>query len=362
MKSEQVSVAVLCGGKSRRMGQNKAKLCIGEKTFLEQIVENFRYADKIEEVLLSVRKKNDYAEVYGIHVEDLQTDQGPLMGMYSVIQVCSREDIWIMSCDMPLIDWSVAEYLYPYLLEDVDAVIPVDQNGKKYMLCAWYKKSAGKRIKEQLDSRDYKVQHLLDKLRVCYVAVEGIPDGKRKFQNINTMEEYNRIQKEKKIPVVSFVAYSGTGKTTFLEKLIPDLKKRGLRLAVVKHDGHNFQIDYEGKDSDRFTKAGADVTGLISSEQAVLIENRKIMPERFIGKIQNVDLILTEGFKREKWPKIMLHRKANGKPVPLPPEKCLAVVSDDPQIKCAYTFELDEVEKVADFLVKWRQRIAYETD
>ena len=94
---------------------------------------------------------------------------------------------------------------------------------------------------------------------------------------------------------VQLAAPSGTGKTTFLEKLIPKLKAYGLKIAIVKHDGHRFDIDHEGKDSDRFTKAGADVTGLISSEKAVLMDNRTVDPEEFLKKIDGVDLILTEG-------------------------------------------------------------------
>ena len=58
------------------------------------------------------------------------------------------------------------------------------------------------------------------------------------------------------IPVIAFAAYSGTGKTTLIEKLVRELKNRGLRLAVIKHDGHKFEIDHEGKDSWRFAKAG----------------------------------------------------------------------------------------------------------
>lgn len=205
-------------------------------------------------------------------------------------------------------------------------------------------------------------------------------DGSHKFQNINTREAYqtftgqsdsisNRescgksagtvVRPDKElhtdIPIVSFVAYSGTGKTTFLERLIPKLKARGLKIAIVKHDGHRFEIDHEGKDSDRFTKAGADVTGLISSEKAVLMENRQTDPEDFLKKIDGVDLILTEGFKQGPWPKIMLHRKGNGKPMPLLPEECLAVISDAEVMDCENLFTLEEAEKTADFLFRYVQ-------
>lgn len=152
------------------------------------------------------------------------------------------------------------------------------------------------------------------------------------------------------------MAYSGTGKTTFLEKLIPKLKAYGLKIAIVKHDGHRFDIDHEGKDSDRFTKAGADVTGLISSEKAVLMDNRTVDPEEFLKKIDGVDLILTEGFKHGPWPKIMLHRKENEKPMPLRPEECLAVISDVDVEDCENVFPLDDVGKTAVFLLQYIQQ------
>ena len=373
------SAVILCGGKSTRMGQDKAGLLIGKKTFLQQIEENLKDAD---EILLSVKDRRDYPEIGARHIEDREADKGPLMGLCSALEECSYDKVWVMSCDMPLVNWDTAQKLEHYLTDGIDAVIPVDRNGKKYVLCAWYRKSTLEILKEQLESGDLKVKHLLGRLRVCYVAVEGLTDGSHKFQNINTREEYqaftgqsdsisNRescgksagtaVRPDKElhtdIPIVSFVAYSGTGKTTFLERLIPKLKARGLKIAIVKHDGHRFEIDHEGKDSDRFTKAGADVTGLISSEKAVLMENRQTDPEDFLKKIDGVDLILTEGFKQGPWPKIMLHRKGSGKPMPLLPEECLAVISDAEVMDCENLFTLEETEKTADFLFRYVQNI-----
>ena len=374
------SAVILCGGKSTRMAQDKAELLIGKKTFLQQIEKNLKDAD---EILLSVKDRRDYPEIGARHIEDREEDKGPLMGLCSVLEECSYDKVWVMSCDMPLVNWDTAQELEHYLTDGIDAVIPVDRTGKKYVLCAWYRKSTLEILKEQLESGDLKVKHLLGRLRVCYVAVEGLSDGSHKFQNINTREEYqaftgqsdsisNRescgksagtaVRPDKElhtdIPIVSFVAYSGTGKTTFLERLIPKLKARGLKIAIVKHDGHRFEIDHEGKDSDRFTKAGADVTGLISSEKAVLMENRQTDPEEFLKKIDGVDLILTEGFKQGPWPKIMLHRKGTGKPMPLLPEECLAVISDVEILDCENVFPLEEIEKTADFLFRYIQNIS----
>lgn len=154
------------------------------------------------------------------------------------------------------------------------------------------------------------------------------------------------------IPIFSLVAYSGTGKTTFMEKLIPELKKRGFRLAVIKHDGHDFEIDQEGKDSYRITKAGADITGLISKTKAFLLENRNVDVQKIIDKLQDIDLVLTEGYKTGSWPKIMLHRQATGKDLPLNPKDCLAVVSDVPVKGARNFFQLEDAAGLAEFIVK----------
>lgn len=153
------------------------------------------------------------------------------------------------------------------------------------------------------------------------------------------------------IPVYSFVAFSNTGKTTLLEKLIPELRRRGLRVAVVKHDAHEFDIDHKGKDSWRMTQAGAEVTAVASATKAAVMENRFIPIEELIDRIRDVDIILTEGYKHGPWPKIALQRSGNGKPLPLRPEECLAVVSDVPVETKTPCLGLDDIERLADIIM-----------
>ena len=154
------------------------------------------------------------------------------------------------------------------------------------------------------------------------------------------------------IPVYSFVAYSGTGKTTLLEKLIAELKARGLRVAVIKHDAHEFDVDHEGKDSWRFTRAGADVTAIASESKAAIMENRPVTFETLLERITDVDIILTEGYKHEKWPKIAVRRDATGKPLPVPVEDCFAIVTDVPEHTDKPCFGLEDVQGLADLLVR----------
>ncbi len=153
------------------------------------------------------------------------------------------------------------------------------------------------------------------------------------------------------IPVYSFVAYSNTGKTTFLEKLVPELKARGLRVAVYKHDGHDFEIDKEGKDSYRMTKAGADVTLISSATKAVIMENRYVDPEELVSRISDVDIIIVEGWKAGPWKKIAMRRSANGKDFPIPASECFALISDTPVKGYDNVFDINDAEGVAKLLI-----------
>ncbi len=159
------------------------------------------------------------------------------------------------------------------------------------------------------------------------------------------------------IPVVGFAAYSGTGKTSLIEKLVRELKSRGIRVAVVKHDGHEFEVDRQGKDSWRFTQAGADVTVVASDTHAAFLENHSMSAQDILVRIQGVDLILVEGYKKECWPKILLRRE--GCPMPeVPKEQMLAVVCDqempEEKVPC---FSWENVTGLVDFLLDWKDKI-----
>lgn len=163
-------------------------------------------------------------------------------------------------------------------------------------------------------------------------------------------------QKEKHIPVVAFAAYSGTGKTTLIEKLIRNLKARGLRLAVIKHDAHHFDIDREGKDSWRFTHAGADMTIVSSPEKTAVIETRERTLYDNLSMIHDVDLILVEGYKNEEIPQIGICREAAGKGFVHPIERYLAVVTDcELPENAPKSFGLDEIDGICDFIAEYMQ-------
>lgn len=154
------------------------------------------------------------------------------------------------------------------------------------------------------------------------------------------------------IPVVAFSAYSGSGKTTLIEKLIPVLKGKGLRLAVIKHDGHEFEIDHQGKDSWRFTKAGADITVINSAKKTAGILNGPLSLDGILREVGNVDLILVEGYKNEALPRIGIARKETGKGFTDEIGRFAALVTDldvTAEIPC---FGLDDIAGISQFIME----------
>ncbi len=157
------------------------------------------------------------------------------------------------------------------------------------------------------------------------------------------------------VPVITFVGKSGTGKTTFLEKLIPELKSRGLRLAVLKHDAHHFEMDRPGKDTYRFTAAGADVVTISNAEQFAMIERppAELSVRDIVARLPETDLVLTEGYKQSAYPKIEIHRAALHRPLIAPPEQTLAVMTDEPLDAPVRQIPLDDVSACADLIIAY---------
>lgn len=153
-------------------------------------------------------------------------------------------------------------------------------------------------------------------------------------------------------PVFSFIAYSNTGKTTYIENLIACLKGRGLRVGAIKHDGHRLSIDAEGKDSWRFARAGADVVAVSDADKCAVMEYRPLEFEDIVARMRDVDIILCEGWHTNARNIIGIFRQASGGGLKPDIADCLAVVSDTAMDSGAVpVFPLDDPEPLAEFLI-----------
>ncbi|MBY5993260.1 bifunctional molybdopterin-guanine dinucleotide biosynthesis adaptor protein MobB/molybdopterin molybdotransferase MoeA [Ferrimonas balearica] len=164
-----------------------------------------------------------------------------------------------------------------------------------------------------------------------------------------------------RVPVLGICAYSGTGKTTLLLKLLPELNRRGLKVAVVKHAHHNFEVDKPGKDSFELRKAGADQMLIGSSNRRALMMERPVEGDPDLKELlamidqERVDLILVEGFKKLALPKLELHRAEVGKPFVFTQDALIqAIACDDATVlpaDCALSrLSINDVEGIADFI------------
>ncbi len=159
------------------------------------------------------------------------------------------------------------------------------------------------------------------------------------------------------VKAVSFVAKSGTGKTTLLEQVIVELKRRGYRVGVIKHDAHRFDIDHPGKDSYRLTAAGADTMLISSPEKLAVIKKHEASPPLDVlvaTYFSDVDIVLAEGFKKGSLPKIELHRRERSNALMCRGEEndpsLVAVASDEPLSLDVPVLDLNDPVAVADFV------------
>ncbi len=140
------------------------------------------------------------------------------------------------------------------------------------------------------------------------------------------------------LPLLGFAAFSGTGKTTLLSALLPQLRRQGIRIGVIKHAHHDFEIDHPGKDSHRLRQAGASQMLIASRDRLAWIEETPGQSDEptlsgilSLLDTRRLDLVLVEGFKRESFPKIELHRCCQGRPLLYPDDPdIIAVASDAP--------------------------------
>ena len=171
--------------------------------------------------------------------------------------------------------------------------------------------------------------------------------------------------------VMGFAGWSGAGKTTLLARLIPVLVGRGLKVSTIKHAHHEFDVDTPGKDSHTHRVVGASEVLVASSVRWALMHELRGAPEpelpELIAHLAPVDLVLVEGFKRDRHPKIEIHRAEVDRPFLHPDDPFIAAIASDEPLPGVNlpVIELDATDAIADFveahaaavtLVDWRTR------
>ena len=158
--------------------------------------------------------------------------------------------------------------------------------------------------------------------------------------------------------IIGLAGWSGSGKTTLIKKLIPRLLARGISVSTLKHAHHGFDLDQPGKDSFFHRTAGATEVIISSAKRWAILHELREQPEwdlaALVGKMAPVDLVLVEGFKRDAFPKLEIHRIANGKPLLHTEDPHIIAVASDSALLQAKVpvVDLNDIEAIADLLMK----------
>lgn len=350
---DNVTGVLLAGGASTRMGRDKAGLMLEGQPLFARVHRALSLV--CGQVLIAGDRP------------DLATDNCPayvdrfpgsaLGGLHTALSHVGTEWVCVSPCDLPYPSPRLLRALLDRRGPAVDAVVPRHANGSEPLI-ACYRRAILPQVEEQLQQGQLRLTALLDRLRVTWLGPADLPSGwRRALRNLNAPDDYSRLQAPP--PAVTFIARSGTGKTTLVEQVIRELVRRGWTIGALKHDAHRFEIDVEGKDTWRMTQAGATVTAICSPAKQAVMRQFELEPpveELIAREFIGVDLVVTEGFKRSSLPKIEVHRTALGTPLLSRGERhdpaLLAVASDEPLALDVPCFDLNDPCRLVDFLVE----------
>ncbi len=391
-----MTVVILAGGKSKRLGTDKALLEWQGKPLLLQLVERFKRAGF--SVIVAGGPSEWAQRLQGMPapiVADLPAHEGfgPLAGIEAGFLSIKTQSpaprpsspvpfIGVVACDLPLADPNLLYWLAEKI-GDADAVVPI-VDGEPQPLHAVYARSCLPHLVAQLESQDKSVKSFLKRLKVVWVSEEEwrkVADPICLKVHLNEPEDLERWQISSGglfatrhsplgvVPTLSFVGFSGSGKTSLIEQLVQRLTAKGYKVGVIKH--HHGRIDVEGKDSWRYRQSGSAVTALVASDGMVLfLPEENLTAEQSVERLVRqfpVDLVLVEGFKQSSLPKFIV----------LPPEmtsesarqmlsQLLSQIGDTKTIvgligQPVPNFDLpcfahNEIERLCEFVEQWSSK------
>ena len=340
---EKTCALILAGGRSRRMGSDKPLLELDGQSLLDRAAAFWQAQERIDGVLVAGGAEEHLPDLPAgaVPVSDLFPGAGPMAGLHAAFARTDADVLYVSAVDMPYLS---ADALLP--VPDGDAAV-YTRNGRPDPLFGVYRRSCLPALTEALERGQRKMSVLLDALDVEY---RELPEElSAVLENLNTRADYLRALAGSP-PAVCVMGWSGSGKTTFLEKLIPVLTGRGLRVAVVKHDGHGFEIDRPGKDTWRFTQAGAAATAISGPNGWAVMSQGDIALGDLLRKLPPADLVLVEGHKLSPLPKLQVFRAAAGKPFIDGDSAIFAVATDDDPPTDLPRLGLDDPEAASDLL------------
>ncbi len=372
--SVPISCAIQVGGKSRRFGKDKALVDVEGQPLAARIVDRLRGVS--DDVLLVGNRLHRFQGLSARLVTDEITGWGALGGMWTSLRQARHPLVFVCACDMPFVDPAVVRFLAD-LSDGYDVVIP-RLGGILQPTHAVYHRAVLPAIERLIATGDRCPLNFLPDVRLRTVSedeIAPIDPQLRSFFNINRPRDWEQLQhilhpdrsikhhsssaveeKHMTVPVISVVGKSNVGKTTLLEKLLPELKRRGYRVATIKHDAHHFELDTPGKDTWRHAQAGSDCVVISSAEKLAMIQKveRELTLDQIVAQLalQPLDIVLTEGYKRQDKPKIEVSRREMGSQLLCTREELICLATDQPFDMDVPQFDINDASGIVDLIEK----------
>lgn len=362
-----VTGVILAGGQSRRMGGNdKGLILYKNKALISHVIHNL--APQVEKLIINANRHTaQYQQFdYPVVSDAIEGYVGPLAGMLTAMQHTDSDFILTSPCDCPHITPQLRRRLMESLLLTQSDVAVASDGQRLQPVFSLIRRSLLNNLQQFINDGGRKVDLWLSQQKKVEVDFSDQPQAFINFNRPEDIREQPDIHAP--LPMLGFSAFSGTGKTTLLTKLIPALNERGIRLAVIKHAHHNFDIDKPGKDSYRIREAGAQQMLIASSRMMALIQKAKpeqadldpslsdLLPRLDLSEL---DLILIEGFKHSAFAKIELHRPSLGHPLLFKEDPHIIAIAADETIRDADTInqlDINDIPAIADFIQHFMQQ------
>ena len=360
MDFKNISLLIIAGGKSSRLGTDKRFVEVGGIGLLENIlrkasVENFaKIFLCVEENLPELKI---LSEKFGAKLlVDEVKNSGPMAGLATGLANIKTDWTLAVSADIPFFDFKMLRPLTEKF--STQAIIPI-VGGKFQPLAAFYRRELAEIFSRELSSGQRKIFAVIKKIphEFAELSCEEI------FFNVNTRADLRLARGRaenlsRTTPIISIVApQSGTGKTTFIEKLVKILAAQKISVGVIKSDAHGFNLDVEGKDSYKFQTAGAKSVAVISPNDYFMIE--RVENQNFLSvanKMSGVDFIFFLISTKKIFPTISLWR---GRGEVIKNEKIAAIFTSKPEkLDDIYQLDINDIEsaeKICKFLAGFTQ-------
>jgi len=354
---------LLAGGSARRAGVDKRFLVLEGRTLLRRNLDFLRALFPTVAVVIGHGADIDLGDATGVEVvRDAWPGGSPLAGIATTLRRFERP-VFALAVDIAFPRLEAAHAVLT-ALPGHDVALPAIGDAYHQPLFAAYGPACLPPMTAVLDAGRHRIVAILPQVRVAEVRFRD----DSLFHNINTMDDYSAARRESAPPqtgaapapggdarpaLVAIVGKSDSGKTTLIEKVVPELVKLGLRVGTVKHDAHSFEIDHPGKDSWRHGQAGARAYAIASPERLAFITKLDgelplaDIARRYFG---GFDLVVAEGYKRTAPHRVELFRLGAGHSEPLcGPGEAMALVTDA-DLEHEHRFGLDDGAGLARFL------------